>query len=304
MTGRDDGEVITAAEVEAELERIGHELKPLDIVLVHTGRDEFYDQLDYIARGPGVSAEATRWLHDRGVRVMGIDAWGWDRAASPPGRRGDRARRARDLLGGPPGRPRLLADRAAGQPRRAPRRRLQGRLLPAADRRRQRRAGAGAWRVRLLSRWQRPRPSPTLELPELRRARPRACAGPAFDQPHGGARGRELARAGPLGYGRARARGGRVLPALEAGDVPRQGVRGAVRDEGGRARRGGRAQHPPHRRRRSPPAAQPGQPGVHPARRRPLAAADARVHRRAVRARSRRRASATRSRRSRGPTRR
>jgi kynurenine formamidase len=30
-------------------------------------------------RGPGVSAEATRWLYQRGVRVMGIDAWGWDR---------------------------------------------------------------------------------------------------------------------------------------------------------------------------------------------------------------------------------
>jgi kynurenine formamidase len=79
MTGREDGEAITAAEVEAELERIGHALEPLDIVLVHTGRDEFYDQLDYIARGPGVTAEATRWLHERGVRVMGIDAWGWDR---------------------------------------------------------------------------------------------------------------------------------------------------------------------------------------------------------------------------------
>jgi kynurenine formamidase len=26
-----------------------------------------------------VSAEATRWLYQRGVRVMGIDAWGWDR---------------------------------------------------------------------------------------------------------------------------------------------------------------------------------------------------------------------------------
>lgn len=79
MTGRSDGEVITAAEVEAELERIGHELEPLDIVLVHTGCDAFYGELDYIARGPGVSAEATRWMHDRGVRVMGIDAWGWDR---------------------------------------------------------------------------------------------------------------------------------------------------------------------------------------------------------------------------------
>ena len=26
-----------------------------------------------------MTAEATRWLYERGVRVMGIDAWGWDR---------------------------------------------------------------------------------------------------------------------------------------------------------------------------------------------------------------------------------
>ncbi len=79
MTAKRDGEAVDAADVEAELERIGHELKPLDIVLVRTGRDEFYEELDYIARGPGVTADATRWLHERGVRVMGIDAWGWDR---------------------------------------------------------------------------------------------------------------------------------------------------------------------------------------------------------------------------------
>jgi kynurenine formamidase len=30
-------------------------------------------------RGPGVTAAATRWLFEQGVRVMGIDAWGWDR---------------------------------------------------------------------------------------------------------------------------------------------------------------------------------------------------------------------------------
>jgi kynurenine formamidase len=29
--------------------------------------------------GPGVSAEATRSLYEQGVRVVGIDAWGWDR---------------------------------------------------------------------------------------------------------------------------------------------------------------------------------------------------------------------------------
>jgi len=78
MSARDDGEVVEVADVEAELKRIGHELAPLEIVLVRTGRDAHYAELDYIARGPGVSAEATHWLFDRGVRVMGVDAWGWD----------------------------------------------------------------------------------------------------------------------------------------------------------------------------------------------------------------------------------
>jgi kynurenine formamidase len=59
-------------------ERLPRELAPLDIVLVRTGRDASYGKPEYIALGPGVSAEATRWLHEQGVRVMGIDAWGWD----------------------------------------------------------------------------------------------------------------------------------------------------------------------------------------------------------------------------------
>jgi kynurenine formamidase len=78
MTHKADGDPVTVAEVEAELGRIGHTLAPLDIVLVRTGRDAFLAEPDYVARGCGVTAEATRWLHDRGVRVMGIDAWGWD----------------------------------------------------------------------------------------------------------------------------------------------------------------------------------------------------------------------------------
>ena len=79
MSAKEDGDAMTAAEAEQELGRIGHELQEGDIVLVRTGRDAFYEQPDYVARGPGVTAEATRWLFDRGVRVMGIDAWGWDR---------------------------------------------------------------------------------------------------------------------------------------------------------------------------------------------------------------------------------
>jgi kynurenine formamidase len=75
FSDREDGDAITADDLAAALPELGER----DIVLVRTGRDAFYAQLDYIARGPGVSAEATHWLYDRGVRVMGIDAWGWDR---------------------------------------------------------------------------------------------------------------------------------------------------------------------------------------------------------------------------------
>jgi kynurenine formamidase len=75
---KDDGAAITAAEVQTELGRIAHELTPGEIVLVRTGRDEFLDAPDYMIRGPGVTAEATHWLYEQGVRVMGIDAWGWD----------------------------------------------------------------------------------------------------------------------------------------------------------------------------------------------------------------------------------
>jgi kynurenine formamidase len=75
---KDDGAAVTAGEVQTELGRIAHVLEPGEIVLVRTGRDEFLAAPDYMIRGPGVTAEATHWLYDQGVRVMGIDAWGWD----------------------------------------------------------------------------------------------------------------------------------------------------------------------------------------------------------------------------------
>jgi len=74
-----DGDAVTAGEIEDALAAAEHTLGERDIVLVRTGRDSFYGTADYMFRGPGVTAEATHWLYDRGVRVMGIDAWGWDR---------------------------------------------------------------------------------------------------------------------------------------------------------------------------------------------------------------------------------
>jgi kynurenine formamidase len=76
---RGDGETIETKDLRAALAVAGHELAERDVVLIRTGRDTFYGEPDYMARGPGVSAAATRWLYDQGVRVMGIDAWGWDR---------------------------------------------------------------------------------------------------------------------------------------------------------------------------------------------------------------------------------
>jgi kynurenine formamidase len=76
---RADGAAIEVADLERALETAGHDLAERDIVLIRTGRDAFYGEADYMSRGPGVSAAATRWLYERGVRVMGIDAWGWDR---------------------------------------------------------------------------------------------------------------------------------------------------------------------------------------------------------------------------------
>ncbi|MFV0515408.1 MAG: cyclase family protein [Jhaorihella sp.] len=74
----DDGYVATAADVQAELRRIGHDLKPLDIVVVNTSAGDRYGQPDYLMRGCGMGREATLFLLERGVRVTGTDAWSWD----------------------------------------------------------------------------------------------------------------------------------------------------------------------------------------------------------------------------------
>ena len=76
---KEDGERITAADVEGELKRIGYTLKPLDIVLIQTGSDSAWGTPRYLVTGPGMTRESTLFLTDRGVKVVGIDAWSWDR---------------------------------------------------------------------------------------------------------------------------------------------------------------------------------------------------------------------------------
>jgi len=75
---RPDGYVVTANDVQEELRRIGHTLKPLEIVLVNTRAGVAYGGDDYVEAGCGMGYEATMYLLEQGIRVTGTDAWSWD----------------------------------------------------------------------------------------------------------------------------------------------------------------------------------------------------------------------------------
>ncbi len=73
-----DGYEVSAADVEAELQRIGHTLSPMEIVVINTRAGARYGEPDYVNSGCGMGYEATMYLLDRGIRVTGTDGWSWD----------------------------------------------------------------------------------------------------------------------------------------------------------------------------------------------------------------------------------
>lgn len=77
-----DGERITVEDLKKELGRIEYDIKPLDIVLIHTGADLKWGSPEYLVAGAGMDRESTLYLTKKGVRVVGIDAWSWDRPLS------------------------------------------------------------------------------------------------------------------------------------------------------------------------------------------------------------------------------
>ncbi len=79
FTHKRAGEGIEAPEIEVALGRAQHDLQPLDIVLIRTDTSREFDHPGYERKQPGLRLSATEWLVDRGVRLIGIDAWGLDR---------------------------------------------------------------------------------------------------------------------------------------------------------------------------------------------------------------------------------
>ncbi|CAL2092058.1 cyclase family protein [Tenacibaculum sp. 190524A05c] len=78
MKHKKDFDPITINDIEQFLQNENLALNPGMIVLIKTGRDKFNGTKDFHKIGTGMSAEATSWLIDKGIKVMGIDSWGWD----------------------------------------------------------------------------------------------------------------------------------------------------------------------------------------------------------------------------------
>ena len=140
----EDGYVATAADVESELKRIGHELKPLEIVVVNTSAGVKYGHPDYVPSGCGMGAEATLYLLKQRRARDGNRRLELGCALCPHRQEIRRDPRRLADLGRPQGRPphRLLPYREAAQSRNSAFRRLHDLLFPDQDRKGLRRLDA------------------------------------------------------------------------------------------------------------------------------------------------------------------
>ncbi len=75
--GREEG--ISRSDVEAALRQMRYRLKPYDIVLVWTGASHHFQSPGYDGVHAGLRRDATAYLLDQGIHLIGIDAWGLDR---------------------------------------------------------------------------------------------------------------------------------------------------------------------------------------------------------------------------------
>ena len=78
MKHKPDFEAISIKDIKDFLKKENLAIQPGMIVLIKTGRDRFMGTKDFHKKGTGMSAEATHWLIDQGIKIMGIDQWGWD----------------------------------------------------------------------------------------------------------------------------------------------------------------------------------------------------------------------------------
>lgn len=74
VSGLAPGAEITLQTLRRALEQVGG-FEPGDFILLHTGWDRFYDTPEY-CDAPFLAPEATQWMVDHGVKLIGIDTAG------------------------------------------------------------------------------------------------------------------------------------------------------------------------------------------------------------------------------------
>lgn len=79
LTHKEDNAPISKADIEKAIEKINYKIQPWDIVLIRTGRDKLWGSGNYPWVHPGMTREATLFLLDKGVKIIGTDAYGFDR---------------------------------------------------------------------------------------------------------------------------------------------------------------------------------------------------------------------------------
>jgi len=72
--------LITKQDIIDALDKINYKLKPMDIVLIWTDFDKLIYTPAYLREQPGMSREATEYLIDQGIKVIGVDMYGFDRS--------------------------------------------------------------------------------------------------------------------------------------------------------------------------------------------------------------------------------
>ncbi len=79
LSHKNPGDFILESDIKQALKVINYKLKPLDIVLIKTGSDKYWGTKEYLFKYCGMSKEATGFLIDRGIKVIGIDTYSFDR---------------------------------------------------------------------------------------------------------------------------------------------------------------------------------------------------------------------------------
>ena len=76
----DGGYEITAADLEGALRRQGTEIRPGDVVLLHTGWGSLWmqDNQRYLGSSPGLGVAGAQFLVEREIVMVGADNWGID----------------------------------------------------------------------------------------------------------------------------------------------------------------------------------------------------------------------------------